>query len=617
MLDRLRHRGPDSKGIQGDERCILGAVRLKIIDLSDAANQPFEDPTGRFVLSYNGEVYNYVELRKELEQLGVNFRTKSDTEVVLASLVQWGIDGLKRFNGMFALALYDRRDRRLLIAVDRYGIKSLYHTTANGLFVFASEIKAIIPLLGKKPTVNPAAVFDFLAYGATNYSTDTMLEGVSVIEPGHLLILENGGLRDLRWWEFAPARGSRNPEPRKAAERIKELLENSVRIRMRSDVPVGSCLSGGIDSSAIVVMAASQPILPQPLELFTVSFPDSSVDETPFARMANERSNGSLHLINPTPQDFVDVFDHLVYYIEEPGGGPSLFAQWCVMQEAARQRVTVLLDGQGSDELFAGYHYFFGFYLRGVLASGRIGTFVSEAMHYLLKHRSLYAFRVLAFLSAPRKLEAYRVRRARWIAPAFRKERFRLSTYLGYVLGAHTLSEALHKHLTIRLRHLLIWEDHNSCAHSIESRLPFLDDDLVDYVLSLPEDFLIRHGETKWILRLALRGVVPNEILNRQDKMGFETPNAEWLRHPAVFSWARAVFSTNGCKQRGYYSSEELMKMMDEHFQGKKDHSVPLWRVLFLEGWFRVFVDSEQPDKVGQIPVRPPLESQPPTLQEV
>jgi asparagine synthase (glutamine-hydrolysing) len=404
----LAHRGPDGKGIWtgrcNDWNVMLGHRRLSIIDLSDAASQPMASADGSCHIVYNGEIYNYIELREELRGLGFEFRTKSDTEVILAAYRQWGADCLNRFNGMWAFAIHDAKKNILFCARDRFGIKPFYCFRKPGLFVFASEIKALLRHPEAPRVANASRVADFLAFGLVDHSPETFFKDIDRLPPAHYMVIEDGRLSLQPYWVPPKAEPAPETDSAESASRFLELFSDAVRIRLRSDVPVGTCLSGGLDSSSIVCVAnrimfgkdspIDRDLVGERQKTFTACYGNAEFDERPFVDVVTGQTNASSHRVFPEAAILLKDMDALISHQEEPFGSTSIFAQWCVMRKVKETGVKVLLDGQGGDELLAGYDAYYA-----ALAADRLAD-----------------FRPIAALAGLKKARRLRGLKAKWLA---------------------------------------------------------------------------------------------------------------------------------------------------------------------------------------------------------
>ncbi|MBN1432334.1 MAG: asparagine synthase (glutamine-hydrolyzing) [Methanomicrobiaceae archaeon] len=580
MSDAIAHRGPDGSGIYCSHNAAVAHRRLSIIDLSDAAAQPMPNEDETLILVFNGEIYNYRELKAELEESGHRFRSAADSEVILHSYEEWGEKCLERFNGMWAFVILDLNRNTFFCARDRFGIKPFYYMeTAEG-FYFASEIKAFHEAGLCCPAPDKENLLRYLAWGVLDTSEGTMFEGVKQLPPASFMTTgENGCSRPVKYWDFSMSSLPVSPEDLDgdlAAEKLKELLYDSVRLRLRSDVPVGTCLSGGIDSSTIVaiinnlIRKEGKGSVGERQNTFSACFSDKRYDESEYMDEVIAVTGVSAHKISPSTTDLKNDLERLIYMQDEPFYNISVYAQYRVMQLASHD-VKVVLDGQGADEQLAGYLGYQAAYFRS-LKSLPV-TLLKEIFASIKIHHGF-------FISAPGQLLARRKRRSfiRGVIPP-------ASRYSG------TLDDVLKNEITnSNLQALLHYEDRNSMAFSIESRVPFLDYRLVEYIASLPLDQKIRHGITKYILRKAIAGLVPERIRCRMDKMGFVTPEEVWMKDE-LSDLAVLVFSSESFMKREYWDGELVKKSYLDFKSGRGSYSPEFWRILCAELWLRIFFD--------------------------
>jgi len=611
VLDLIAHRGPDGAGWRefdtpsGTLR--FGHRRLAIIAVDESGAQPASRDDGRYTTVYNGEIYNYRELREELIALGHRFATLSDTEVLLAAYAEWGTACLDRFNGMFAFAIYDARTRRLFLARDRFGVKPLYWWQDRNGFGFASEIKQFTAVPGFSATLNPARSVEFLASGLFDHTAETLFEGVRQIRGGECLEI------DLSAWQpgqaLSPRRWYRLPEPDSlhlplatAAERLHYLLRDSVRLRLRADVPVGSCLSGGLDSSAIVCLvneALGEAQTARP-HAFSCCYDIPGLDEKTYVDAVIARTKATSHIICPAPDDLLQSLDALAWHQDEPYGSTSIFAQWSVFALAARSGVRVMLDGQGADEILAGYHTMFGAHLAGYLAPGSWPGLLAEAQAIRRRHRTPWQRLTALTLAAalPPKAFSAALALARhdplpsWIRPDFRgfgggsKQDFLRGNPCPGQSPMGALSVDLLTRTSIPM--LLHYEDRNSMAHSIEARVPFLDYRLVELAIGLGRAGKIEQGETKCLLRRGMEGVLPEMVRNRQDKLGFPTPEELWLKGP-LRAPVTAMIDETASRFSGFLDGGLLRRWCADMLEGRVPFNSGLWRVASFGLWARRF----------------------------
>ena len=590
MRDSLAHRGPDDAGLwlSHADGVTLGSRRLAILDLSPRGHQPMQSSSGSLTVVFNGEIYNSVELRQELQKTYA-FRSQTDTEVLLAAYSQWGPDFLHLLNGMFAFALWDSKKHCLFAARDRFGEKPFYYYCRPSLFLFASETKAILASGMVTPEPNLPSIYRFLAYRETDAGEETFLKNIVALRPAHALLYSprRDSLKTWQYWDLEPAAEIRYTDERAYSEQLHDLLRQSVRIRMRSDVPVGSCLSGGIDSSSVVSLVASCSNGHRQ-STFSARFDDPTVDEGRYIQTVAKQFSTTSYNIYPDPLRIVEEIDKFAWHQEHPFVGPSIYAQWCVMRLAADCGVTVLLDGQGADESLAGYLVSQGFHYRDLFSQLRWITLLKSASTQVQRAglRSLPAlllperpsiFGPLA-LSEPLPLHPEFVSLA-CCPPSRTKARFK---------------SALHNELYQQLRcsmlpKLLRFADRSSMAFSREVRLPYLDHRVVEYLFAIPEAQKICGATTKFVLRNAVRGRLPDAVTNRVDKKGFETPQSAWLRGP-LRVWAECILRSNSFRERGWVDQQAALHVWRRFLMHSGRSEALLFRWLSLEVWARAFL---------------------------
>ncbi|NEW61435.1 asparagine synthase (glutamine-hydrolyzing) [Sulfurovum sp. bin170] len=583
MMKKIKHRGPDDEGIFIDDSVGLGFVRLSIIDLSSAGHQPMYSDDERLVLIFNGEVYNYIELREELIAKGYKFKSNSDTEVVLKSYQEWGEKCLDRFNGMWAFVIYDRETKKIFGARDRFGIKPFYYYKDSDKFIFASEIKAIKEVVNNSLSINDQAVFDYLTFNRTDYGDRTFYSEIYKIPHGHCFTLNPSGEFKLRKWY--DLKSNCNKESIDAKE-YQELFTSSVKLRMRSDVPVGVCLSGGLDSSSVISII-SKKLNIEDINSFSAVYEKGQIgDESEFIdEMGSYLKN--MNYTTPTAKSFYLDMHDLVNTLDEPVPTTSIYAQYEVMK-LAKKHASVTLDGQGADEQLAGYHYFYGFYFKELLKGLSLAKLSYEIFHYIKKHKSTYGLKTFLFFLLPERLKInFRVQKASYIQNDFYKDYNQKSVIAGELYGSSTLKDSLINHFEYKLEHLLKWEDLNSMRFSIESRVPFLDYRLVEQTLSLSNDSYIKKGLTKHILRESMKSIVPEKIRLRYDKLGFETPEDEWFRENYFQDMIFDILNNPTSEFIRYIDTQKALDMYREHLDSKINCSKDIWKWINLDLWLK------------------------------
>ncbi|HVA92567.1 MAG TPA: asparagine synthase (glutamine-hydrolyzing) [Chloroflexota bacterium] len=617
MLERMVHRGPDDHGVYADRHARLGFRRLAIVDLSPAGHQPMTNEDRSLWLVFNGEIYNYRELTSELRDRGHRFHSRTDSEVILHAYEEWGSDCPRRFNGMFAFALWDSRQEALFCARDRFGVKPFYYAEPGGAggLAFASEIKALFghPQLAR-PTANLPLIRDFLVSGWLDHTAGTNFAGIHQLPAAHAMTVSRDGKRIMRYWDLPPeqdAGPTGQRERRRAAEQFACLLEDSVRLRLHADVPVGTCLSGGLDSSSIVCLA-NRLLFTDDSNLawhergarqktFSACYDDPRHDEREYIDQVIAATGAESNPTFPGHEDPIEeIVPRVVWHQDEPFGSTSILAQWHVMQAAHQRGMKVLLDGQGADELLAGYHGYFGIGLADQLLSGQVTPFVRDLALYRRYHASSWP-------GLARGMAAGVLSRQSRVSLALRglsHRRKGAPTLLGDRMGGlgapsdtwvprpgSSLHATLYNHANYTgLPALLHYEDRNSMAFSIEARTPFLDYRLAEFVARVPNDVLLRHGLTKMILREAMAGVLPEPVRRRRDKKGFSTPEDTWFR-TSLSSWVADILLSPSFARRGFVDPAFASALFEEHKSGRVNQSTLLWRLLSVELWARAFLD--------------------------
>ncbi len=613
----MAHRGPDQSGTYADDRAGLAHRRLSIVDLK-TGRQPLSNEDGSVWIVFNGEIYNHADLRPTLEAAGHTYHTRSDTETIVHAYEQWGDACVERLRGMFAFAIWDERRRRLLLARDRLGIKPLYWTFTKGRLVFGSEIKTVLKSGLVRPEPNGEAIPELLA---TRYLSgeETLFEGIWKLMPGHVLVFEDGAVRTRQYWDVPTGIEAEAPPRtfREAVGRFRELLEESVRLRLMSDVPLGMFLSGGLDSSAIAALMA--PMVDHQLQTFSVAFRERAYSELTYARQVVDAIGAKGHEIVIDADDFFGALPRLIWHEDEPIAHTSSVPLYFV-SKLAREHVKVVLTGEGSDELLAGY----GKYVRA-LWNWRLGgvwerEVSATARQWIADHlvpgmpAKLRRYARRSFLTVPHTPEATFFDNFAAI-PLREQQRLLTADYLGsldacavygpslaYYLAppasADLLQRVLYTDIKTYLVELLMKQDQMSMATSIESRVPFLDHVLVEYVASLPSKWKLSGLTTKRILREAVKGLLPRSILERP-KMGFPVPFGAWMRGPWA-DVARDVLMDRRTRERGIFNAAAVEDLFRAHRSRETDGGDRLWSLLNLELWFRTFIDREGVQSLGQ-----------------
>lgn len=598
-----KHRGPDGQSHWKHENEFIGFAhqRLKIIDLQTGA-QPMQDGFGNTV-SYNGEIYNYIELRQELSDYP--FKTTSDTEVILAAYLKWGVDCVNHFRGMFAFSLWDQKNQRLFCARDRFGIKPFYYTRDGDEFFFASEVKTLMPFLSEIKT-NYSALKDYLVFQFC-LGTKTLFEGINELPPAYYLVVENGEYHLSKYWEVYYELDFYHTE-KYFEEKLQELIYDSVKIHTRSDVPIGSYVSGGVDSGIIASIAAKyQNENGFSFLGFNGKFSQGQeYDESHYARVLAERSQMSLHEVDMTSKDFIETIKKVIYHLDYPVAGPGSFPQYHVSKLASKHR-KVVLGGQGGDEIFGGYtRYLIAYFEQCIKAAingtSQSGNFIVTYESIIPNLRSLKNYQPLLqefwkeglFENLDKRY--YRlVNRAstlqseiNWnILGDYSPFDSFLKIFHGNNVGKESYFDSMtHFDFKTLLRALLHVEDRMSMAHGIESRVPFLDHPIIEFAATMPSNIKFKDGSLKRVLINAMRHELPDEILQRNDKMGFPVPLNDWLKKE-IKDFVIDIFSSKSVGERPYFNQKAILQSLDNESKfGRK-----IWGLLSLELWHQNFHD--------------------------
>ncbi len=590
MLFAIKHRGPDDEGVYLDGNVGLGHVRLSILDLSQLGHQPMQDESGRYTIVLNGEIYNFIELREQLKKDGLAFKSNSDTEVLLKGYIHLGTAVLDRLNGMFAFAIYDAERKEVFAARDRFGVKPFYYFQSDDELIFASEIPAILAVYGMKNQANEAAVFDYLAFNRTDQTEDTFFKGIKKLQHGHCMTIRDNKVTIAQWYDLRQRVSGQRLQSDESD--FRDLLEDSIRIRLRSDVPVGVCLSGGLDSSTIASVV-SERLGYLDVNTFSAIYDQKCrADESEFINLYREKLP-NMHFTYPTAQTLLEDLRNFMVCHGEPVPSTGPYAQFCTMRLAS-QHVTVTLDGQGADEELAGYHYFYGLYYKSLLKRLKLGTLFREIYKYIALHHSFYALKTFLFFLLPGRLRIKaRVSERGYLCPGF-ANRFRQSIIADDLYGSKSMQEALINHFEYKLEHLLKWDDRNSMWFSIESRTPFLDYRLVEYLLKTEDSAKIKDGYTKSILRRTMKGLLPERIRLRRDKVGFATPESLWFVEDRFREIICSILNSDSFRDRGLVDPVKARMLYDKHCQGKINISKDIWKWINLEMWYREFIDTKE-----------------------
>lgn len=614
VLHRLSHRGPDDLGWLmyspgslrtgrewKENRAVCDLLllhrRLSILDLSERGWQPMSSPCGRYHIVYNGEIYNYLELREQLEALGYRFHTRTDTEVLLLAYMEWGADAVRRFVGMFAFAIFDVRLRKLFLARDFFGIKPLYYCSEEQQFAFASEIKALLEFNSASRQVNSSALLLYLRHGLSDQGATTLLAAVRQLPAAHYMevsIDKPGSAEPIPYWK--PELTTLDISFEEAARKLRDMFLDSIQLHLRSDVPVGAALSGGIDSSSIV---ACMRHIDAGLELHTFSYiaDDPRLSEECWINLIAAAAKPRVHKVRARPQDLLSDMEVLLEAQEEPVGSTTIYAQHRVFRLAREAGIKVMLDGQGADELLGGYRYYLGAQFASLVRQRRF----RDALYLLRNAATLPDSGVLWVLlcsadylfprrwQTPLRALVGKELTPSWVKAAWFRERGTEDANVNFCPGRKVLQSALLRTLLqTSLPHLLRYEDRNSMAYSIESRVPFLTPQLAEFVLSLPEHYIVAlDGTSKAVFRRAMLGIVPQPILERRDKIGFATPESEWLR--TLNRWVEETLNSEAAAAMPFLDLKAIHREWQAMLFGRKRFDNRVWRWLNVIRWSQTF----------------------------
>ncbi|HQU81981.1 MAG TPA: asparagine synthase (glutamine-hydrolyzing) [Pyrinomonadaceae bacterium] len=601
MCKIITHRGPDEQGTIVKDAAALGMRRLSIIDLK-SGQQPIFDCSGNLAIVFNGEIYNYQQLKKDLEARGHRFKTNSDTETIVHAYEEFGADCVKYLRGMFAFAIYDFAGESLFIARDRVGKKPLFYAkTKAGNFVFGSELKTLLEHGEISKEIELSALDSYLTFG---YVTEELciFKDVHKLAPGHFLIYKNGEIRTEKYWDFEYSGETENKSEAEYIEILREKLKEAVKIRLISEVPLGAFLSGGVDSSSIVAMMSQ--ISDAPVKTFSIGFNEDSFNELKFARVAAKHFNTEHHEFIVTP-DLVEIVDELVWHFDEPFADSSALPTFMV-SKMARDFVTVILSGDGGDELFAGYTRYVtdkkrsGFQNLPKFVRRNVLQKISENLPHGAKGKNFlyntsldaverYIDSVSHFNNLNRS-ELYSAEFRAKLNGEFGKGAKIYQEIADSVLSENATDKLLYLDSKTYLpSDILTKVDRMTMATSLEARVPLLDHELIEFVETIPPELKLKGTTTKYIFKKAMEGIVPNEILYRE-KQGFGVPIGEWI-NSQLKTRIHETLLEKKTLERGYFDEKYIKVLLDEHTRNRRDHSHSLWILWMLELWHREFVD--------------------------
>jgi asparagine synthase (glutamine-hydrolysing) len=587
-LDLLAHRGPDDRGVWAANGVLLGHRRLSILDLSSAGHQPMIDPSSGAVIIFNGEIYNHVELRKELEGLGHRFEGHSDTEVLLHALIEWEEAALPRLNGMWALAFWQPASKRLLLSRDRFGVKPLYYRLGPEGLAFASEPKALRALFAGHQAVSEQALLDFLGNNLLYARGEAFYQGIHVLPPAHYARYEpgTGKLSLTSYWDY-PERTDEALSADEALAEFDALFTDAVRLRLRSDVPVGLTLSGGLDSTA--VLAAASPHSDRPLTCFTSIYGEGETGELPWAKLASDAVHAPLIAVSAPQQDWLQTMRKVAWHMDGPGYSPAVYPLWHLMSRARTEGVPVLLEGQGADEALAGYPQYAVLELLGYV-SGKSGqrrslAGVGERMRALRRTFSLRW--ALAWSAREMSPALLRWHRQRVGFESLMHKGIKLPQPPGQLERADddpVRQRLLADHSLTILPGLLHYGDAISMAHGVEARNPFMDYRLVEWMFRLPARLRSHHSETKWVLREYLRSHGQQSVGNRPDKKGYPTPVGKWMASEQGREVERLLLDRNSLLNQ-WCDPDKIHRLIEQNRRGVMAAEHHLYKLMSTQLW--------------------------------
>ena len=613
MNNQMVHRGPDDYGTKVFNEmppfCGLGHRRLSIIDLS-GGHQPMTNEDNTIWIAFNGEIYNHAELRRDLVEKGHIYKTKSDTETIVHLYEEYGAKCVDFLRGMFAFAIWDTKKRQLFLVRDRLGIKPLYYAQTPHCLLFASEIKAILKSGWIDPKINYQTAPEFFAFGYVT-NKNTMFHGIKKLQPGHWLTFSEAGVSEKQYWNITYDNELSKMSFFDCKARLMELFEESVKLRMMSDVPLGVFLSGGIDSSAIAAIMAKN--MSDPLKAFTIGFEKPYYSEAPYAKAVAETFGIELEEVVLTPNDFIDSIEKLIWHEDKPITWPSGVALYFIAKKA-QEKIKVVLTGEGSDELFGGYDKYwvtnwnleYGKYFDWMFPDKIKEKYIKKwlwrlpiplKLKKMISHTPLYHLLDLSQIHFDNFYSTFpSYQQKSLFSSDFRRETTGAQIYNGSSLhfneasAPSTMEKLLYTDIKTYLVQLLMKQDKMSMAASIESRVPFLDHKLVEFAANVPPQFKIKGRNVKYIIKEAMKEILPKSIIERP-KMGFPTPISSWLREPKFNKYAQDILFDRRTKERGIYNMSSVTDIVESHMKGAKDNSGQLWYLLNFELWNRICFD--------------------------
>lgn len=608
----IKHRGPDNEGYilintknnrfhthifdkqDNDFNLALGHNRLAVYDLSENGNLPMSNEDKTVWITYNGAIYNYIEIRDMLKKRGHKFMSDTDTEVIIHSYEEYGEECVKKFNGVWSFAIWDNNKNKLFISRDRFGVCPIYYFYDGNSFIFSSEIKSILTVI-ENTEINYPNLYFFLKTYILENSEETLFKGIKILPPAHSLIIHKGKLKIYKYWKIPIF--THTQADKKNEDVLINLLKDAINLRIKCDVPVGVALSGGIDSSTIVCLL--NQIIDEPINTFSVVWDDLEYDESHFIKIIEKNTKIRTHFIKPTPNNFFDELQKITWHQEIPTPGPSIYAQWQLMKLVKSNGIKVLLDGQGCDEILAGYPKYFIKYGETLIKKGEVLRLLKEEKKISMTIKSSLLKGILReiFPSVFNILDTIRRKKSEILFEKdfeeYAKQELIEKPHKGNLpimkIRTTPLDLALYLDLTKNsIPALLHYGDRNSMAFSIQLRNPFLDYRLVELCMNLPFNKKINSDITKYILREKMKNILPEEIRQRKDKKGFPAPIGNWFRKELKNEIKDIIDSLNN---RRLFNKNSLENILNIHWAGKKDLSCKIWQLITTEIWFKKFID--------------------------
>lgn len=595
MVSALSHRGPDDEGFYIKGNVALGHRRLNILDISPLGHQPMSDETGSVWITFNGEIYNYLELKKEL---GGTYRSNTDTEVILKAYGKWGINCVKHFNGIFALAIWDDSKKFLFCARDHLGVKPFYFTEYRGAFYFGSEVKALLAA-GVSTRPNDSIIYDYLVYGCYQHTNETFFSGIHQLPAGSCLVLRNGAFRIFAYWNLKElVREKKGWDLPKASEEFFHLFKNSVKIQLRSDVPVGLQLSGGFDSSALTAMVHNLQKGQKNFRLFSHIYNNHLDQEKPYMQALAKGLGWRWEYITLSPQDMPDFAEEVLWHQDEPFPGLPTFGLHLLAKRCREEKIPVILGGQGGDEIGAGYEYYLGAFILDMLREHGVKKALSELTGYgklhgfsnSEEHLKFFMQALVAYMLAGASADGSTFTNTRVLNEPFLRKSFKPRPVFEKPFDSDLQNMQYRDILHTKLPRILHSADRAAMAYGVEQRVPFLDYRLVELGLSLAGTLKVKNGEQRYFMREAMRKYMP-EVVNRAPKRAVPSPQREWFQKE-LRPWILSILKSKSFSRRQYFNQAKVREEYGRYLkEDRPKNSFHIWQWIHLELWLREYFD--------------------------